>query len=95
MVAGKDFEPPVWATRPRLRRGSLRMGCIVAKYRTRTKIRQHLPFVLIGLLPKGKKDCGDHEWYRSADDIYLCYHCVVGIRHGRPDSWKSVTPEWR
>lgn len=57
----------------------------MARYRLRTRIRRLLPFALIGLLPKGKKDCGDHEWYRSTHELYLCYHCVVGIRRDRPD----------
>ena len=59
----------------------------MAKYRLRTRIRKLLPFALIGLMPKGKKDCGDHEWYRSTNDTYHCYHCAVGIRHGRPENW--------
>jgi hypothetical protein len=57
----------------------------MAKYRLRTRIRQLLPFALMGLAPKGNKDCGDHDWYRSTDETYLCYHCVVGVRHDRPD----------
>jgi len=57
----------------------------VGKYRLRTRIRRLLPFALIGLVRKGKQDCGDHEWYRSTDEIYRCYHCVAGIRRGRPD----------
>src|SRR6185295_2595858 len=57
----------------------------VARYRLRTRIRQLLPFALIGLAPKGKTDCGDHEWYRSTDEVYRCYHCIVGIRHDPPE----------
>ena len=57
----------------------------MARYRLRTRIRQFLPFALIAFVPKGRNDCGDHEWYRSAGETYRCYHCVVGIRHGRPE----------
>jgi hypothetical protein len=56
----------------------------MGRYRMRTRLRRVLPFALIGLFPKGKKDCGEHEWYRSEGDTYLCYHCVVGIHQGRP-----------
>ncbi|GLW33651.1 hypothetical protein Areg01_65890 [Actinoplanes regularis] len=59
----------------------------MAKYRLRTNIRKHVPFFMIDLFPKGKKDCGDHEWYRSAEDLYLCYHCEVGVRHDEPTDW--------
>ena len=57
----------------------------MARYRRRTRLRELLPFALTGLVPKGTKDCGAHEWYRSSEDTYLCYHCVVGVRHGGPD----------
>jgi len=56
----------------------------MARYRWRTRIRRLLPFALMRLAPKGARDCGDHEWYRSTDETYLCYHCVVGVRHGGP-----------
>jgi hypothetical protein len=26
------------------------------------------------LVRKGR-DCGDHDWYRSEDDVWHCYHC--------------------
>jgi hypothetical protein len=42
---------------------------------------------MIDLFPKGKKDCGDHEWYKSAENLYLCYHCEVGVRHDEPTDW--------
>ena len=57
----------------------------MAKYRLRTRIRKLLPFALIGLAPKGKKDCGDHDWYRHTKDTWHCYHCVVGVRHDTPE----------
>jgi len=59
----------------------------MAKYRMRTRLRTTLPFALIGLVPKGKKDCGAHEYYKSAEGLYLCYHCTVGVGHERPLDW--------
>ncbi|MGA2306749.1 MAG: hypothetical protein ABSH29_21555 [Acidimicrobiales bacterium] len=50
------------------------------KYRWRTRIRMHLPWLLVNLAPKGKSDCGNHEWYKSSDELDRCYHCVVGER---------------
>jgi hypothetical protein len=52
----------------------------MGKYRWRTRARQFLPFFLIGLAPKGKRDCGEHDWYRQSADTYRCYHCEVGIK---------------
>ncbi|MCY1138273.1 hypothetical protein OWR29_09710 [Actinoplanes sp. Pm04-4] len=49
-------------------------------YRFRTRLRTLLPFALIGLVPKGRRDCGDHEWYRQEGDVYRCYHCAAGVR---------------
>lgn len=57
---------------------------VVGRYRFRTRIRRLLPAALIGLSPKGSRDCGDHEWYRSADGLYLCYHCAAGVRRVSP-----------
>jgi hypothetical protein len=54
------------------------------RYRWRTRLRTHLPFALLNLAPKGKKDCGAHEWYRSEEDLHLCYHCTAGHRR---QSW--------
>ena len=50
------------------------------KYRIRTAMRGRMPWALVGLFPKGHGDCGDHEWYRSTDDIDRCYHCEAGVR---------------
>ncbi len=30
---------------------------------------------------QGRKDCGEHEWYKSTEDWDACYHCEAG---GRP-----------
>ncbi|MBA2505432.1 MAG: hypothetical protein H0V29_05735 [Thermoleophilaceae bacterium] len=55
------------------------------RYRTRTRIRGRLPVALLGLSPKGRKDCGDHEWYRQDDSTARCYHCEVGELEVGPD----------
>ena len=44
----------------------------------RTRLRRHLPFRLQFLAPKGHSDCGCHDWYKSEDCLYLCYHCDYG-----------------
>lgn len=49
------------------------------KYRHRTWLRGHLPYLLANRIPKGD-DCGNHEWYRR-DDLWAdCYHCDSGHR---------------
>lgn len=50
------------------------------RYRVRTWIRGVLPWRLPTLMPKGRHDCGAHEFYNHDDKIDLCYHCVVGER---------------
>jgi hypothetical protein len=53
------------------------------KYRLRTWVRAHAPYFIADRIPKGRKDCGNHEWYRSDEYTDHCYHCEVGIReHG-------------
>lgn len=52
-----------------------------ARYRWRTTLRSNLPPPLWRLVPKGRKDCGEHEWYKSTEDWDACYHCEAG---GRP-----------
>lgn len=54
------------------------------KYRTRTWLRGHLPWLLAQHIPKGV-DCGAHEFYRQDADIDACYHCRVTRPH-------NVTP---
>jgi hypothetical protein len=57
------------------------------KYRLRTWLRGHLPYVLSDRIPKGSRDCGNHAWYRQDGDHDACYHCVVGVRpHFKTDS---------
>ena len=50
------------------------------KYRWRTHLRMLLPWKLISLSPKGKNDCGNHEWSKCTDTHDGCYHCDVGRR---------------
>lgn len=50
------------------------------RYRVRTWLRGLLPYALSDRIPKGAKDCGNHEWYRQDEDTDACYHCDVGIR---------------
>ena len=49
----------------------------MAKYRWRTRLRVILPFWCMALVPKGRQDCGAHEWYRSDETRYRCYHCTA------------------
>jgi hypothetical protein len=52
----------------------------MGRYRVRTWLRGRLPEPLFRLFPKGQHDCGDHEWYRSTEDLDRCYHCEVGVK---------------
>lgn len=55
---------------------------MAGKYRLRTALRRHLPYRLTWLAPKGR-DCGDHDWYRSEEETWRCYHCTV-VTHEMP-----------
>ena len=46
------------------------------KYRIRTWIRGHSPWVIAERIEKGT-DCGAHEFYRQDDELDACYHCLV------------------
>ena len=50
------------------------------KYRLRTMLRGALPYVLANRIPKGSRDCGNHDWYCQDDTTDACYHCEVGHR---------------
>ncbi len=50
------------------------------KYRIRTWLRANLPYPLSDRIPKGPRDCGNHEWYRRDEYYWDCYHCVVGVK---------------
>ena len=39
-----------------------------------------LPAVLADRFAKGRKDCGQHDWYNADDVVDHCYHCTVGVR---------------
>lgn len=62
------------------------------RFRWRTRLRQHLPQVLIdlGVASKGETDCGAHEWYRATDEAEHCYHCSVGHRPYGPENFRSA-----
>lgn len=66
------------------------------RYRWRTWMRGHVPVFLVPLFPKGKHDCGEHEWYvhwRSEDGQFVsesCYHCTEGLR--TRDTASALTP---
>jgi hypothetical protein len=62
-----------------------------ARYRWRTRLRRHLPWFLIdlGLANKGKRDCGDHDWYNADGVVEHCYHCWVGRRPYDPAHFES------
>lgn len=53
------------------------------KYRVRTWLRVHAPRSIARRATKGTHDCGNHEWYRSEEEIWRCYYCEVGrlVRH--------------
>ncbi len=55
------------------------------RYRWRTWLRSRFPYWLSDRIPKGARDCGKHEWYRSDEEYFRCYHCEVGVqRAGEP-----------
>lgn len=56
------------------------------KYRFRTRLRGHLPRGMVWIAPKGRRDCGDHEWYLAAERTWRCYHCRPAVTHESPFS---------
>lgn len=54
------------------------------KYRWRTWLRGHVPYVMTDLFPKGLTDCGDHRWHLSERGTWRCYHCEAGVTHVSP-----------
>lgn len=54
------------------------------KYRLRTVAREILPERVAALIPKGGRDCGNHEWYRASEHEWHCYHCTVGVTRESP-----------
>ncbi len=57
------------------------------KYRRRTWLRVHMPWSMMRFFPKGRRDCGDHRFYKETDEVDLCYYCAVGER--RPSQFPS------
>jgi hypothetical protein len=60
------------------------------KYRLRTALREALPQRLAVLIAKGSDDCGNHEWYKSEERTWRCYHCTPGITHDVPWSLDEI-----
>lgn len=54
------------------------------KHRWRTAWRTRLPLFLVEVVPKGRTDCGAHEWYLSEGTTWRCYHCAVGVKTEEP-----------
>lgn len=54
------------------------------RYRLRTWLRGYLRAPLADLVPKGARDCGAHEWYRSGEQTWRCYHCEPGVASSSP-----------
>lgn len=49
------------------------------RYRRRTQLRGVLPAFMAARIPKGAHDCGEHEFYLAAGDLWRCYHCEPGL----------------
>jgi hypothetical protein len=64
------------------------------RYRWRTAVRRRLPWALVnrGVADRGKKDCGDHEWFNVDYVVEQCYHCEVGQRPYSVDHFPDTTP---
>jgi hypothetical protein len=45
-------------------------------------VRPWLPWFLLnlGVAAKGRRDCGEHDWYNSGGGVERCYHCAAGER---------------
>ena len=54
------------------------------KYRFRTWLRMHTPWVISERIPKGRHDCGNHEWYPATDGVWKCVHCEFGETRKNP-----------
>jgi hypothetical protein len=58
------------------------------KYRWRARVRERLPRRLGWLSPKGRVDCGNHDWYNEDNRVERCYYCVAGVRDYSPEHFK-------
>jgi hypothetical protein len=59
-------------------------------------MRGRMPATLVRLFPKGRSDCGAHEWYLSEGDVWRCYHCEAGATtdpHGASHTERGHAPE--
>ncbi|TXR57624.1 hypothetical protein [Quadrisphaera setariae] len=56
------------------------------RYRWRTAVRMRTPWWLIerGVAAKGRRDCGDHDFFNADGVVERCYHCQVGERPHDP-----------
>jgi ribosomal protein L37AE/L43A len=63
------------------------VGMDGGRYRPRTWLRGRLPVALADRVPKGARDCGEHEWYRADAGTWRCYHCKPGLSRSSP--WSS------
>jgi hypothetical protein len=50
----------------------------------RAWLRQRLPGTLANLAPKGRGDCGAHEWYRADEQTWRCYYCEPAVASSSP-----------
>jgi hypothetical protein len=39
---------------------------------------------LAGLIPKGARECGAHQWYRADVGTWRCYHCRPALATSSP-----------
>ena len=41
-----------------------------------------MPWIIVntGIVDKGRRDCGNHAFYKSDDRVDHCYYCAVGVR---------------
>lgn len=54
------------------------------RYRRRAWLRERLPGALSNVLPKGRGDCGAHEWYRVDEQTWRCYYCEPATTRSSP-----------
>lgn len=58
------------------------------RYRWRTTARMKAPSFLGWAFPKGRSDCGDHEWYLAEPGTWECVHCSEGRTQENP--WTPI-----
>lgn len=66
------------------------------RYRTRIWLREHLPEPVARFFPPGRRDCGEHEWFRVDEATDRCWHCTTERPHQPTpidpdgDVWKAL-----